>query len=241
MQHLPGPRDERERHYDSLSLAIKTFDIIIDQSGFGSEVVRDTIAEGLRPLLVALDDQAGLDPDPARHDRVVDRVLSALKNEQSRGQPFEIEYQEFDEYGRPRRRTLAFRLVKEAHGYSGEIVLKLSSEAINLFLNAFGLDIEDAQTANEAVVQSQLARGKFNEAIQSAQNARGQSMRFEEKIVRLINDTKRDIDRVDWRGEAHKMLVDALAHVDSRLQIEQNIMTRRWRNWTCLTTGTSNG
>ena len=119
---------------------------------------------------------------------------------------------------------MTFRLVKEAHGYSGAIVLKLSSEAINLFLNAFALDIEDAQAANEAVVQSQLARGKFNEAIQSAQNARGQSMRYEEKIARMINDTKRDIDRVDWRGEAHEMLVDALAHVDSRLQIEQNII-----------------
>ena len=53
--------------------------------------------------------------------------------------------------------------------------------------NAFGLDIEDAQAANEAVVQSQLARGKFNEAIQSAQNARGQSMRYEEKISRMIS------------------------------------------------------
>ena len=224
MQHSPGVRDEHEKHYDSLSLALKTFDIVIDQSGFGSDVVRDTIADGLRPLLIALDDEAELAPDPARHDRVVDRVLASLKNEQNRGQPFEVEYQEFDDRGRPRRRTLTFRLVKEAHGYSGAIVLKLSSEAINLFLNAFGLDIEDAQAANEAVVQSQLARGKFNEAIQSAQNARGQSMRYEEKIVRTINDTRRDIDRVDWRGEAHEMLVGALSHVDSRLQIEQHII-----------------
>ena len=51
MQHAPGSRDEHEKHYDSLSLAIKTFDIIIDQSGFGSEVVRDTIAEGLAAAL----------------------------------------------------------------------------------------------------------------------------------------------------------------------------------------------
>jgi hypothetical protein len=31
MQHLSGPRDEKERHYDSLSLAIKTFDIISER------------------------------------------------------------------------------------------------------------------------------------------------------------------------------------------------------------------
>jgi len=141
MQHLPGSRDEDQQHYDVLCLAIKTFDVIIDQSGFGSEVVRDTITEGLRPLLVALDEEVGLGPDPARHNKVVDQVLSTLKNEKERGQPFEVEYQAFDEHGRPRRRTLSFRLVKEAHGYTGQIVLKLSSEAINLFLNAFGLDI----------------------------------------------------------------------------------------------------
>jgi hypothetical protein len=224
MQHFPGSRDEDQQHYDVLCLTIKVFDVIIEQSGFGSEVVRDTIAESLRPLLVALDEEANVSPDTVRHDRVVDRVLSSLKNEQQRGQPFEVEYQEFDEKGKPRRRRLSFRLVKEAHGYTGQIVLKLSSEAINLFLNAFGLDIEDAQAANEAVVQSQLARGKFNEAIQSAQNARGQSMRYEDKIMRMINETKRDIDRVDWRGEAHEMLVEASTHVDSRLRIEQNII-----------------
>jgi hypothetical protein len=93
MQHFPGSRDEDQQHYDVLCLTIKVFDVIIEQSGFGSEVVRDTIAESLRPLLVALDEEANVPPDTVRHDRVVDRILAMLKNEQQRGQPFEVEYQ----------------------------------------------------------------------------------------------------------------------------------------------------
>lgn len=178
----PGTRDDRHLQYDTLALIMKVFDTIIDQSGFGSDVTDATLTDAVRPLLRAWDEANGSTPSPDLYAEVVARVLAELKNEDQRQQPFEIPYQAFDDTGRPTQHVLRFKLLIEQFGHDGSIVLKLSSEAINLFLNAFGLDIEDAQVANEAVVQSQLERGRFNEAVQSAQNARGQSMRFDAKV-----------------------------------------------------------
>lgn len=219
----PGTRDERHLRYDTLSLAVKIFDVIIDQSGFGSEVTEESVVAAARPLLKATDEAQGRPPDPALHEEVVHRVLADLKNEANRQESFEVSYQAFDELGRPSPRTLRFKLLIEQFGYGGDIVLRLSSAAINLFLNAFGLDIEDAQVANEAVVQAQLERGRFNEAVHSAQNARGRSMQFDRKVRRLIAQASRDIDRVDWRGDVDRTLREASEHVKRRLDMEGDI------------------
>lgn len=220
----PGTRDDRHLQYDTLAIIMKVFDAIIDQSGFGSEVTDATVTDAIEPLLRAWDEGNGSTPSPDLHAEVVARVLAELKNEDQRQQPFEVPYHAFDDAGRPTRHVLRFKLLVEQFGHDGSIVLKLSSEAINLFLNAFGLDIEDAQVANEAVVQSQLERGRFNEAVQSAQNARGQSMRFDAKVRWLLLQITRDIDRVDWRGEADALLRGASLHVERRLHVEDNIL-----------------
>lgn len=224
MRQRWGLRDDQDARYDPLCLSMKLFDVVIDQSGFGNEVVRQTVADALVPLLAALDQSAEQPADARRHQRVVDRLLDGLLNESDHGQAFQLDYCEFDDAGRPSRKTFAFKLLKEVHGYSGEIALQLSSEAINLFLNALDLDIESEQIANEAVVQYQLERGKYDKARASADNARGQSLRYEEKIQRIIEQTKRDIRQVKWRDEVHGILVDALEHVRQRLKIEDGII-----------------
>ena len=73
-------------------------------------------------------------------------------------------------------------------------------------------------------MQAQLERGRFNEAVQSAQNARGQSMRYDAKVRWLLVQISRDIDRVNWRGDADQLLRDALDHVQRRLHVENDIM-----------------
>ena len=55
----PGrSRDDEELRYDPMCLTMKLFDVVIDQSGFGSEVVRQTVADALFPLLESLDEAA---------------------------------------------------------------------------------------------------------------------------------------------------------------------------------------
>jgi len=217
-------RDDQSAAYDPLCLSMKLFEVVIDQSGLGNEVGRQAVTDALCPLLAALDEAASLAPDGDRHGRVVARLLDGLMNEAHRGHSFTVDYSEFDEAGQAHRRTFAFKLLKEVHGYTGEIALQLSSEAINLFLNALDLDIESEQIANEAVVEYQLARGKYDKARASAENARGQSLRYEDKIQRIIAQTKRDIRQVKWREEVHDILVEALEHIGMRLRTEENII-----------------
>jgi tetratricopeptide (TPR) repeat protein len=217
-------REGGEVGYDPLCLSMKLFEVVIDQSGFGNEVVRQTVTDALCPLLAALDRAANVTPDTERYRSVVERLLNGLMNEAHRGHSFTVDYSEFDESGHAHRRTFAFRLLKEVHGYSGEIALQLSSEAINLFLNALDLDIESEQIATEAVVEYQLARGKYDKARASAENARGQSLRYEEKIQRIIAQTKRDIRQVKWREEVHEILVESLEHIGLRLKAEEGII-----------------
>lgn len=216
--------DDDDLRYDPMCLTMKLFDVIIDQSGFGNEVVRQTIADAISPLLESLDEAAQIRPNKLRHQRVVDRLLAGLLNEANHGESFTVEYSDFDEMGQASRKMFAFKLLKEVHGYSGEIVIQLSSEAINLFLNALDLDIESEQIANEAVVQYQLERGNYDKARASAENARGQSLRYEDKIRRIIEQTKRDIRQVKWRDEVHGVLVDALEHVQQRMTVEDGII-----------------
>ena len=203
---------------------MKLFDVVIDHSGFGDEVVRDTVQDHLAALLESIDAAAEIAPEPERHRRVVDRLIGDLLNDSQRGESFSIEYSDFDRDGVASRRTLSFKLLKEVHGYSGEIALQLSSEAINLFLNALDLDIESEQIANEAVVQFQLERGHFDKARAGAEAARGRSLQYEQKIQRVIEQTKRDIRQVDWRHEVHQTLIEANEHVELRLQHEEGIL-----------------
>jgi len=216
--------DPELRHYDPLALSMKVLDLIVDRMGLEREVTSDDVAEALRPLLTSLDEARGIPPDHGRHARITGHVLGRLRNDAERRHPFAVEYVDFSG-GRPVRRSLEFRLILDHFDADGRVVLRLSNEGANLFLNALELDIEDAQAATEAVVQSQLARGKFNEAVDSAKAARAQSVRYFEKIMGLLRDTRRNLAGIDWRREVPGMLDSALAHIKMRLETERNILS----------------
>lgn len=224
MRHVWLSRDEDGQKYDPLCLCMKLFEVVIDQSGFGNDVVRESVARELVPLLRSIDLSAGMAADEERYQRIVDRLVANLLNESNRGESFSVEYTDFELDGRSSRRSFAFKLLKEVHGYSGEIALELSSEAINLFLNALDLDIESEQIANEAVVQFQLERGNFDKARSGAETARARSLQYEQKLHRVLEQAKRDIRRVNWRDEMHATLLEANEHVDLRLRIEEDII-----------------
>lgn len=217
-------RDTELRHYNSLALAMKVLDLIIENTGLDREADRAAVERALAPFLQAMDEAAGVSPDPHRHEEMVDRVLSGLRNDSGSRRPFDITYQDFDDQGHAVTRQLEFRLVADHFHPAGGVVLRLSNEAVNLYLNALELDIEDAQAAAEAVVHSQLARGKFDEAVQSARNARWQSIRYQEKVDTILRDTRRDVGRVDWHDEVPKLLTEALAHIKGRLDTESAIL-----------------
>ena len=217
-------RDAELRHYDGLALALRVLDIVIDRLGLEAEADREVVTRVLRPVLSAMDAAAGVPTSPERHERMLDKLLGGLRNDGDARRPFREEYTSVDSEGQAQRHALEFRLLFDAFHPSGGTVLRPSPEACNLYLRLLDLDIEDAQAAAEAVVESQLARGRFDEAVHSARQARIQSVRFRDKVLQILRDTRRDVDSVDWRVEAPRTLNESLAHLERRVAVERGIL-----------------
>jgi hypothetical protein len=216
-------RDPELRHYDGLARGLATMDLIVDHMGLDIDVDRARVATHLAPLLDEMDSVAAKWPEPERHAAMVDRVIGALRNDDERRRPFSASYLDV-EGGRLVRRVREFRLIYDQFHPDGGTVLRMSNEAVNLFLGALELPIEDAQAAAEAIVQSQLARGRLDEALDSAQGAHLQSIRYKAKLERVLRDTRRDVTSLDWHVEVPRLLDEALAHVSTRLLVEQTIV-----------------
>jgi len=217
-------RDPELRHYDSLALALKLLDTVIDSLGMEDEADRDQVLRVLTPVLRAMDEAAGIEPSSQRHENMTDKILAHLRNDANARRPFREEYAALAADGSAGRHAIEFRLLSDAFHISGRTVLRPSSEACNLYLRLLDLDIEDAQAAAEAVVASQLARGRFNEAVLSARQARIQTLRYREQILKIVQDTRRDVDRVDWKTTAPQTLDAALDHIARRHTVERGII-----------------
>src|SRR5437016_3401782 len=72
-------RDEGLQHYDSLTLAVRTIDLIVDRMGFDEEINRDRLIEELSGLLSKMDADAGVPIDRERHERMIYRLLAHLR------------------------------------------------------------------------------------------------------------------------------------------------------------------
>lgn len=223
LQHRDQHRPDELKQYDSLSLALKVFDLIISHTGLGQDIDHNQAINELLPLLEAMDRAADIEPERERQRQMAERVLSTLYNQDEGRQPFKLTYTTFEQ-GTAVKRVLSVRLLEERYNVDGDPVLRLSNESANLLLNALTVDLEDAQAAAEAIIQSQLARGRIQEARASAQWAFQQSVRLREHIERRILDTRRDFQSVDWKEEMRHLLDEALIHVQSRCTVEASII-----------------
>ncbi len=216
-------RSEELEHYDSLALVLKLLDHIVTHTGLEHEADSDTAMRELLPLMEAMDQAAGIEPNVERQIRMAKIVLGALRNDKEGLRPFKRAYTDFTS-GHAIKRELAIRLIEERYTTRGDIVLHLSNETTNLLLNALALDIEDEQAAAEAIVQNQLMRGHLQDAISTARAVRLYSSRLREKIEQLLTSTRRDVSRVDWKQEVPRILVESLRHLESRCEVEHNII-----------------
>jgi len=223
LQHRDQHRPDELKQYDSLSLALKVFDLIISHTGLGQDIDHNQAINELLPLLEAMDRAAGIGPERERQLQMAERVLHTLYNQDDGRQPFKLAYTTFEQ-GTAVKRVLSVRLLEERYNVDGDPVLRLSNESANLLLNALTVDLEDAQAAAEAIIQSQLARGRIQEARASAQWAFQQSVRLREHIERRVLDTRRDFQSVNWQEEMRPLLEESLIHIKGRVTVEASII-----------------
>lgn len=205
-------------HYDAIALAMFILDYIIESMGLGNDADIDAVINSLTPIMQQMDVAADFEPDSRRYEEFVRKIINRLKDKESCA----TEYTDFDGT-RAIKRKLEFQIILERWASDERVVLHLTSEAINVFLNALDLEVEDAQVALEAVIQYQLERGHFNEAMTSARDAKFRSFQFGDNIEQLLIKTRRDISGVDWYEMMPNLIREALAHIESRLKTEKHI------------------
>jgi len=188
--------------------------------GFASELTYE-IALGIVAELARI---AAPDRPEDEHVKVASFVLDGLLNnrDQNDSQAFSVPYSDYTD-GHTRRELRFFLLVEKARA-DGQVVLEATTDAVNVFRGGLDIRVEDAQMAIEYVLQAQLARGDLDEAEVTAEQNQRLSYEMGTKIRALLDATRSDVSRVDWRGEVLVELDRAREHVGQRIAVEGQIL-----------------
>lgn len=195
--------------------------MVIDEMGLGEGASRERVVEALGPSIRALRPEA----DRLQLRAVADLVIDGLLNLAGRGAAFVVPYTDFGG-AQPTRRALSFHLLREVESSTGEVVLRATTEGINLYTGMLEFDVEDAQRAEEAVLASQIRRGKLEDAVRTARRARQRSIQYQEKLRGALKQARRDIRSVDWIAEVLATLNEAAEHLDERLRSERELLDK---------------
>jgi len=222
VHELDASKGQREGDWtrdDLRALALAAVDAVIDEMG----LAYGATAADVRGRLATLVRAAAPGGPPGHAEQVAAAVLDALLNDRERREAFSISY---SDWSRPqhRRASLVFKLLEEVEAPDGTVVLRATDEAVNLFVGALDRDVEDAQAAAEAVLESQLRRGRIDQAVASAREARLRSVQFAARINRVLEATRRDLRQVDWGENVPRLLDDAFTHLRTRLDVERALL-----------------
>jgi hypothetical protein len=205
--------------YELVGLALIAINAIIAHSVLAQGAPVAEVRADLRDAILAVTPDA----DSARVDAVTDAVLGMLLNERDRRSEVRVDYSDWsgEEYV---LRWFPFWMVKQHERPDGTQAFEISEETVNLYLNAFDLDLADHQAFIEGLTRSQLARGRIDKATAAAEQALLVSRAYALSIDRLITATQRDVRRVDWLEAAPAELDEALTHLDERREEETTII-----------------
>ena len=206
-----------EQH-DLRTLALMVLDIVVETMGLASGATREDIAAGLDAVIRSAEREA----DRSRILELTDLMLDLLMNEAGRRAAFQEEVR-VPADGAVQTRMIEFHYLRQVHGQNDEMLYRATVEGINLYTGTLGLDLEDAQTANAAVLKYQIGRGKYREAVVSAKQAVTITTGYEVKLERALRAAERDITQVDWAGEILRMLGEAREHLKTRLASDGEI------------------
>ncbi len=221
LHRLEGHKANRERNlerHDLRVLALRAIDSAIEHMGLGYGATRQNLHQALDPLIRSAEPGLGT-KDVAE---VADTVIDHLLNEQARRLAFDEPYMSFDGVTATMR-SVRFHLLREEEADDGTIVLKATTEAINFYAGMLEVDVEDAQTAAEAVLRAQVERGAIGAAVATARQARLRSIEYAESLRSTLRQVRRDVARVD----AQLMLSTIAAarrHIEARLQVERGLL-----------------
>ena len=206
--------------YDPRVLSLAAIDAVIARMGLASEISY----EDALVVVAELARIAAPERPEDEHLKVAAYVLDGLLNDRDRNdsQQFALTYSDYTE-GHTQR-ELRFFLLTEKSRPDGRIVLEASDDAVNVFRGGLNLRVEDAQMAMELVLQAQLERGDLDEAEVTAEQNQRLSYEMGAQIRGLLDATRSDVSRVDWKEDVLDRLERAREHVATRINVEGQIL-----------------
>ena len=202
---------------DVRALALRVLDVIIEEMGLGQGAARELVQAALEPMVrTMLDNEQDAAP-------VVELVLSGMLNERERRRAFTAVYYDWSA-PKATPRELSWHLIRELELPDGSYVLAASTEGINVYTGMLEFDVQDAQVAEEAVLQAQIRRGRIEDAVRTARNARLRSIEYHQTLQRVLRLVQRDVRQVRWVDEVLHTLQEARVHLGDRLQVERELL-----------------
>lgn len=212
-------RGEAFAGQDLRALGLRALDLAIEHKGLGHGASFEELCAELEPLVRDVDPELA----PERALEVATVTLEALLNEAGRRQAFREPYLALT-HERVTHKLLEFHLLRERQLPDGTTIIEPTTQAINLYAGMLEYEVEDAQAAEEAVLRSQVRRGRIEDAVRTAKRARLRSIEYEQKLVAFLETTRRDIGQVDWVESALGIIDEAREHISERLEVEREIL-----------------
>lgn len=192
--------------------------IVTEMGGFHrgatfSQIVAATVPQ----LRLAIPNLAQMDGG-----RIVGFLLDHLTNERER-ESFRIRYQSVTDDGRLERALAIFKLVELMDSDDGHPRYVAKPEAINIYLESLGVELEAQQVAADAALQHFIRHGKLDEAALAARDALARTIGYFEHIRRALRLAERSVESVDWVNMVQPQLKHGRDHIEERLQAEDSL------------------
>lgn len=212
-----GVEDDRlADRYDLRRLAHRAIDAVVASMGIANPIT-DTELVG---VLAAAAGRMQPDAVQGEWQTAAEFVYGHLLNRT--GDFAKFTYMGIDADGR--RRPFEFQLLVPREAEAG-VSINASSEAINVYLKAFGdLDVTDAEVAMSVMLNRQINDGRFDAAATTAETSARVSRAAAAQIGELLDDTRRDVGSVDWRTDMRERLDRASRHVSSRIPEDDRLL-----------------
>ena len=193
--------------------------IVTEMGGFHRGATYEQILSALTPQLR----QAVPDIDATQVDRVAGYLLDQLTNERERD-AFRVRYQTSTPDGRLEWALAIFKLVelRDLEG-DGQPRYVGSAEAINIYLESLGVELEAQQAADEAALQHFIRHGKLDEAALAARTALARTVEYTEHIRRALRVVERNVESVNWVADVLPKLGQARNHIEERIHAEDDL------------------
>jgi len=204
---------------DLRSLALRVLDVCVEEMGLGEGAERPEVVAQVATMARQLESALTSEQAHALAELVVDGLL----NERERRVAFCERYVDFGG-GAPVARELQYHLLQEVELPDGSLRLKASVEGVNLYAGMLDFEVQDAQVAAEAVLQVQIRRGRIDDALRTARDARLRSIELQERVEGWLRLARRDVTQLRWAGEVLGLLDEALVHIQERIEVERQLL-----------------